>query len=190
MLRRKLRSELRQSRRALSAKQQRQASNNIIKQLYQQIFFLRARKVAIYWPADGEVDLSCLIADSSKTWFLPLISDGLRPWEKQRLLFQPFYPKAQSVFNKYGILEPIASARAEFNAHMFDLVLMPLVGFDRQGNRLGMGKGYYDRTFTQAWRKPKLMGIAHASQESEKLDAQAWDIPLDAIVTEDETIWC
>ena len=63
---------------------------------------------------------------------------------------------------------------------------MPLVGFDKTGNRLGMGKGYYDRTFAENspfFRRPRLIGLAHSIQEA-TLIPNLWDVPLDAVFTE------
>ena len=70
---------------------------------------------------------------------------------------------------------------------------MPLVGFDHQGYRLGMGGGYYDATLAymrhrRSWRKPRLVGIAYECQRVEKLPHDPWDMPLDAVVTEDGVI--
>ena len=69
---------------------------------------------------------------------------------------------------------------------------MPLVGFDRHGNRLGMGGGYYDRTLSFMSMKkspaPQLVGLSYSFQELPKIVAQDWDIPLDYVVTEKEII--
>ena len=68
-------------------------------------------------------------------------------------------------------------------------MLVPLVGFDGAGNRLGMGAGYYDRTFAfrharRHWRGPRLIGVAYDCQEVDAIDDRAWDVPLDGVVTE------
>jgi 5-formyltetrahydrofolate cyclo-ligase len=68
---------------------------------------------------------------------------------------------------------------------------MPLVAFDEQGNRLGMGGGFYDRTlaylkYRQHRRKPVLAGLAHEIQKIGQLTTQSWDIPLDCIITENK----
>ena len=171
---------------------QRIASAKIIRRLLLQISFIKARHIGFYWPVDGEVDITGLISDSLRNWYLPLISDQLRPWESQQLLFQPYFQNSIHAFNKFGIIEPHYSPKALFNPMMLDVVLLPLVGFDRSGNRLGMGKGYYDRTFKRiktAWHKPMLIGISHSVQEYPDLGAQSWDIPLEAVVTEKEIIW-
>ena len=72
---------------------------------------------------------------------------------------------------------------------MLDLVLMPLVAFDKAGNRLGMGKGYYDRSLKilnhrKAWRRPRLTGIAYEFQRVDKIDNEPWDIPLQFALTD------
>src|SRR5690606_40461575 len=65
---------------------------------------------------------------------------------------------------------------------------LPLVAFDARGNRLGMGGGFYDRTFARAPRartlRPRLVGLAHHFQQVASLPAEPWDIPLDAIATD------
>jgi 5-formyltetrahydrofolate cyclo-ligase len=96
------------------------------------------------------------------------------------------------VKNRYGIDEPAYAPATVMRAAMLDIVLLPLVGFDLEGNRLGMGKGYYDRTFAASrtrWRCPKLLGIAHGLQEVAQLPRAAWDVPLDGIVTERGLVW-
>ena len=82
--------------------------------------------------------------------------------------------------------------QAEKNPKRLDLVFMPLVAFDKNSNRLGMGGGFYDRCF--AFRnttqqdnirtRPLLIGCAHALQEMSSLKPEKWDVPLDGILTE------
>ena len=86
--------------------------------------------------------------------------------------------------------EPQFDKRLCIKASLLNLVFLPLVGFDREGNRIGMGKGYYDKTFSakvQSFHAPKLVGLAHSIQETGILP-NPWDIPLDAIFTEKEKI--
>jgi len=188
----RLRAELHSKRCALTLDQQRQASDSIVRQLYRLTPFLKARHVGLYWAFEGEVDLTSLTFDSLRNWYLPLISDAIRPWEKQRLMFQPWLSDSQTARNRFGIIEPQYDPRLMINPLMLDVVLMPVVGFDRAGNRLGMGKGYYDRTFSRwsnSWHKPLLLGIAHSIQECDGLDSRSWDIPIQAVITEKELIW-
>jgi len=79
-------------------------------------------------------------------------------------------------------------------ARELDLVFMPLVGFDGRGNRIGMGKGFYDRHFAYRLlfthlRRPALIGIAFAVQAVTELPTAPHDVPLDAIVTESSLHW-
>jgi len=90
--------------------------------------------------------------------------------------------------NQFGIAEPMVSPRYYLRADALDLLLVPLVAFDVNGNRLGMGGGFYDRTLAylkrrQHWCRPYLLGIAHDFQRVESLKRADWDIPLQAILT-------
>ncbi|WP_334064378.1 5-formyltetrahydrofolate cyclo-ligase [Alteromonas genovensis] len=116
------------------------------------------------------------------TFSLPV----LHPVCKGHLLFLEYGPHTTLVKNKYNIDEPELACPNVVPTSNIDVILMPLVGFDSKGNRLGMGGGYYDRTlaFTQfTQQKPILIGIAHDEQEVETLPFEPWDIPLDIIVT-------
>jgi len=74
---------------------------------------------------------------------------------------------------------------------MLDLVIVPLVAFDSHLNRLGMGKGYYDRSFGRSlrWRRPLLLGLAYTSQRVQQLDSNKLDVPLDGVLTEQGISW-
>ncbi|MEQ3639487.1 MAG: 5-formyltetrahydrofolate cyclo-ligase [Alteromonas sp.] len=118
----------------------------------------------------------------STTFSLPV----LHPFCKGHLLFLKYGPHTTLVKNKYNIDEPELACPNVIPTSTIDAILMPLVGFDNKGNRLGMGGGYYDRTlaftrFTQ--QSPILIGIAHDEQEVDTLPYASWDIPLDVIVT-------
>ncbi len=96
--------------------------------------------------------------------------------------------------NRFGIPEPLASTTL-LNADGLDVILLPLTAFDRQGNRLGMGGGYYDRSLQflieqKRPSKPLLVGVGYGFQEVDSIARQAWDIKLDFIATELELIQC
>lgn len=195
-----LRKELREARRALGAVQQEEAAVGIAEQLYQLPLLKHASNIAGYLVNDGEVDLGLYIASqwqstSSKQFALPV----LHPICKGHLLFLFYSSHTALVKNKYKIKEPALSCQNVLPTSQCDVILMPLVGFDIKGNRLGMGGGYYDRTlaFTQTKRhsqnqlspnNPKLVGIAHDIQEVKSLPIAPWDVPLDAIVTPTRTL--
>jgi 5-formyltetrahydrofolate cyclo-ligase len=95
--------------------------------------------------------------------------------------------------NRLGIHEPEGSR--SIGARWFDVVFLPLVGFDACGMRLGMGGGYYDRAFAfrrwrTTWHAPRLIGLAYAFQQVESLQATPHDVRLDAVVTEERIVKC
>ena len=143
--------------------------------------------VAGYWAMDGEIALHVwqLRLPPGLVYCLPVLHDD------GRLRFAPWRPGDPLVSNRYGIPEPDVGGDACLDADALALAVLPLVGFDRSGQRLGMGAGWYDRTFAQrrdAPGPPWLVGAAYATQEVDRLDAAKWDVPLDAICTEADTL--
>ena len=121
-------------------------------------------------------------------FLLPVISTG------KLLHFAPWQSGDGIQPNRYGIPEPLAPTEL-LEPFQLDLVLVPLLGFDRRGNRLGYGGGYYDRSFAffnEQVRptEPLLVGVAYAFQELPEVDEEDWDVPLDFIATERELIDC
>jgi len=183
-----LRQSLRQQRRALSAAQQHRLSNRIANHISHSHLFRPAQHIACYLPNDSEVDLSPVIQRAwrmGKTCYLPVLSEG----KEKRMWFAPYTANTRLKTNRYNIPEPDCHPSQWLAPQQLDLVLMPLVGFDQQGNRLGMGGGYYDRSFAFLNRdfgikKPRLVGVAYQLQCCESLPFEAWDVPLNAVVTE------
>jgi len=185
-----LRNSLRQSRRLLSLREQEDAAVALYHALAGQRFFRAARRLAFYLASDGEIDPSLLLAAAlshGQECFLPL----LHPFRPSRLLFIRYRRGDSLRRNRWGILEPHLDARRLVSARTLDVVLVPLVGFDAQGNRLGMGKGFYDRTFSFRCggqrRRPQLVGLAHECQRVEDLQSEAWDVRLDRIVSDERS---
>lgn len=183
-----LRRQLRQRRRALSRAQQRAAACRLQRAMAQDLRFIRARHIAFYLANDGEIDPAPLMQQArrlGKHCYLPVLSR----WPSTAMRFQRLTKGQRWQHNRFGIREPRAQRSLQVKAWRLDLVLLPLVGFDAAGNRLGMGGGFYDRAF--AWRRwrthtrrPRLLGLAHHCQQVEHLDGASWDIPLDAVVTD------
>jgi 5-formyltetrahydrofolate cyclo-ligase len=150
--------------------------------------FRNSRRIAVYLPADGEVDTAAIIERAwamGKQVYLPV----LVPFLHNRLWFARYEAGTPLVRNRFGIAEPRVVHRRRIETHALDLVLAPLVGFDGEGNRLGMGGGFYDRSFgylarRRRWRKPHLVGLAYDFQQLPRLPAQHWDVPLTAVVTD------
>jgi len=193
--RRQLRKSLRTARRSLTPGFQHYAAQRICEFLATDPIFRRSRHIGFYMANDGEINpgkIAKMAAGRGKHCYLPLISDAIRPWERTRLLFQTYRPLIGNLEkNHYGILEPRYQPRLIINLAMLDLVIVPLVAFDSHLNRLGMGKGYYDRSFGRSlrWRRPLLLGLAYTSQRVQQLDSNKLDVPLDGVLTEQGISW-
>ncbi len=181
-----LRRRLRAERLALDARARHRAALGLTRVLAARPEVRRARRVAIYLPQDGEIDplpTAEMLRGRGKTICLPLL-DPVRQGPR-RLRFAAWYPDGRLEPNRFGILEPADST--PLPAWTLDLVLLPLVGFDAAGNRLGMGAGFYDRTFdpVRPWpRRPLLIGLAHGLQQVDALPVAAHDVPLHGIATD------
>jgi len=183
-----LRHELRARRQELSASEQTHAAHQLSAHLVATRLYRVSRRIAVYLPNDGEIDpvpLMARIWKMNKTCYLPILSR----LQHDRLWFAPFTQNTPLAANRFGILEPVVPARTWVRAQELDLILMPLVGFDTHGNRLGMGGGFYDKSLAflhhrRLWRKPHLIGLAHDFQRVKKLEACAWDVPLQGVVTD------
>jgi 5-formyltetrahydrofolate cyclo-ligase len=192
--RRSLRRALRKRRRALTPSQRHEAALRLCRHLRQLPEVQRARRIALYLPNDGEIDPTPMLSWLRRRKVhihLPV----LRPLSRNALWFVHYHADTPMVVNRFGIPEPDTRHGAH-RAHRrpawaLDLILVPLVGFDAAGQRIGMGGGFYDRTlaFTRQRRpRPRLIGLAHGCQRVEQLPVQSWDVPLDAIVTDREVI--
>ncbi len=179
---------MRNMRRSLGDSDRHAASVRVAQSLSKNRLFQRSRRIALYLPNDGELDPAPIldaIWSLNKQSYLPIIS----PSYSNRLQFASYNANSRMENNKYGIPEPIASACSIVPAWALDLVLLPLVAFDVKGHRLGMGGGYYDRTFNflhhrQYWKKPCLMGLAYEFQKTDTVPHDPWDIPLSGVMTE------
>lgn len=181
--RKQLRRELRARRRALSPAQQKSAARALARNLARLPSLGRPRRVALYWPMDGEIDPRYLHQRSNRhEFFLPV----LRAFPAFTLGFARWQAGMPLHRNRFGIPEP--AGRPLLPAHRLDVILLPLTGFDASGNRLGMGGGFYDRTLAflrrAGGRRPLLVGIAHACQQLDRLPAAAWDVPVQFVVTD------
>lgn len=180
--RQQLRQQLRAKRRALSHAEQVRAANQLAHHLSQQLWFIRAGHIAFYLPNDGEIDPSPLLRlalAQGKHCYLPVVQAN------KSLQFRRYYGQPLRA-NRYGIGEPKRGEQWR-PSWLLDLVLLPLVGFDADGNRLGMGGGFYDRSFAARAGRPtrqiRLVGLAHACQQVPKLPAAPWDKSLTAVAT-------
>jgi 5-formyltetrahydrofolate cyclo-ligase len=183
-----LRQQLRTQRREQDEVEQSHLSQRAVQQLVNHRVFRSAQHITCYLPNNGELDVTSLIDQAwamGKTVYLPVLS-SIR---HNHLHFLPYWPDDELVCNRFGIPEPVVRSRRMVDLKSLDLVLLPLVGFDSRGNRLGMGGGFYDRSFAflrrrQRWFKPTLLGVAYDFQEVEGLTSNTWDVPLNGVATE------
>jgi 5-formyltetrahydrofolate cyclo-ligase len=182
-----LRQQLRAARRRLTPAQRSAASLEAAAHLLAHPWYRQARSIALYWPVGSEADTTALMAAARhdrKRVFLPAIL-----CRGGGLLFVRLRPGTPLRRRRHGIPQPRPARSADIAARRrLDLVVVPLLGFDAHGNRLGSGAGYYDRSFSfrrgRPQGKPRLVGLAFANQQVERLAAAGWDVPLDAVVTE------
>ncbi|GAA78455.1 5-formyltetrahydrofolate cyclo-ligase [Pseudoalteromonas fuliginea] len=188
-----IRKSIREIRNNLSKNQQNLAAQSLYMNFIQHLKSKKTNKtehIAIYLSNDGELDTSLLIKE---LWnlnhhiYLPVI----HPFNGTNLLFQRYEKNSPMRANRYGIFEPKLNCSQICPLPALDYLLMPLVAFDKQGNRLGMGGGFYDRTLArlheQNWQKPQLIGLAHECQKVDVLPIESWDVPLKTIITPDKT---
>ncbi len=151
--------------------------------------FHNSHRIALFMPNDGEMDprtLMRLAHAMHKQCYLPVLAGSVR---RPGLCFVRFVPGQPLQANRFGIPEPVPRPGHVINPRFLDLVMTPLVAFDDAGNRLGMGGGYYDRSFAflrlrRHWHHPRLVGVAYEFQRVPSLPHQPWDVPLSGVVTE------
>jgi len=182
-----LRRDLRAQRRALPAPQRIAAADALANRLLALSFAPDAGYVAGYWAMDGEIALHSwqLRLPRGVVYCLPVLH------EDNTLRFAPWRPGDGLVTNRFGIPEPDVQPASALEPQAMSLVIMPLVGFDGAGQRLGMGGGWYDRSFafrTSAMPPPWLVGVGFDAQRVERLTTEAWDVLPDAICTETQTL--
>ncbi|MFA6303102.1 MAG: 5-formyltetrahydrofolate cyclo-ligase [Legionella sp.] len=180
-----LRNTIKQVRSKMSQSYRSQSSTHICNRIRLLDIYVNAKHIALYQAANGEVELNSIWKSAphhGKTCYFPVLKEDLS------LLFVPAKPETTFHKNRYGILEPDVPHDQAINPNDLDLVFMPLVAFDAKCTRIGMGAGYYDRTFANV-RNCHLFGVAYQFQRVDFIDPQSWDIPLDAVVTNRAIYW-
>ncbi|MGF1763127.1 5-formyltetrahydrofolate cyclo-ligase [Aliivibrio kagoshimensis] len=180
-----IRKTIRDNRRALTPDAQLSAAKQLLTRFIQLPEVINAKSVALYLSVDGEIDTTILIEwlwSHNKEVYLPV----LHPFNPGNLLFLRYLPDTEMRLNKYNIKEPHLNVLSVIPTQEIDLICAPLVAFDAQGNRLGMGGGYYDRTLSiwhQKKQGPKPVGLAHDCQQTQSIPVESWDVPLPHILT-------
>ena len=188
--RQQIRQQIRLRRRALTPEQQTQFALLAADRMMAYPPVLLAHTVAVFLSFDGELDTRPLIDQlwrAGKRVYLPV----LHPFSPGNLLFLHYHPSSDLVVNRLKIREPKLDVRDVLPLSQLDVLVTPLVAFDADGQRLGMGGGFYDRTL-QNWRQHRLqpVGYAHDCQQVDAMPTEQWDIPLPAVITPSKTwLW-
>ena len=180
-IRQQLRQQMRETRQKQTALQQQQAAQHITEKALKLIEQQRAKNIALYLAFDGEISTKPLINQlwqQGKHVYLPV----LHPFVHGHVLFLRYLPDTPMKANKFGILEPYLNVKSVLPIEQLDIIFTPLVAFDKLGNRLGMGGGFYDRTLQNSQRRFITVGLAHQCQQVEALPIESWDIPLEQIL--------
>jgi 5-formyltetrahydrofolate cyclo-ligase len=186
---RELRKQLRAGRRAIPDAERRSYDRSIRASLRRLGVWRRGRRVAAFLGMPGEVDLRPCFGQAWQRG-VRLYVPHIVSRRNGTMVFVPLEPGAALRGNMFGIAEPLHGSRGRIPLRHLDSILVPLVGFDAQGHRLGMGAGFYDRALrprldrTQSFRRPRLIGIAYSIQQVERLEPASWDVALDLVVTE------
>lgn len=181
-LKSELRSRLLDYRTSLNDAQRRRLDRQICVHLLRLLDDRDSVDLAAFLAFRGEPDLGPALEalhHAGRRIWLPVVAGDA-------MIFRRWKPGAAMKPNRFGIDEPVGGT--ECPPEKLEVVLMPLVAFSPTGTRLGMGAGYYDRTFAFCRSRPEsgplLAGVAYALQQVDSLPAESWDVPLDAVITE------
>lgn len=189
-----LRKKVRELRKQISEQEALSAANNFSRNLASQISYTNASKIACFLSFDGELNtqptIEMLLREKS-VCYLPKI----RPMKENGLWFLPYKDKTLLENNRFGIPEVNLLPNHAVAVSELDIILIPLVAFDHQGNRLGMGGGYYDATLAhladsqerQFGRRPLYIGVAYEQQKVESIPSESWDVKLDCVLTQERS---
>ncbi len=177
---------MRRRRRALSPAARRLAARAVCSRVNSARLLRPGMRIGIYLAVNGELDTAPIIALARRHGcqvFVPVV----RSHRHGAMWFVPLTGSLRG--NRFGTPEPLAGRHLRVPPRWLDLVIVPLVAFGAAGERLGSGAGYFDRAFAflrtrGKWRKPPLVGLAYHWQRVADLPAEAWDVPLAAVVTD------
>jgi 5-formyltetrahydrofolate cyclo-ligase len=183
-----LRREMRKLRRSISPRERSDAARRFAIIADREHLLRPGARIAVYHAYGHEADVASL---TRRAWrrgcqvFLPVITHV----RAARMEFFRFTPRTPLLTNAFGIPEPDPARTGRIAARHLDIIFMPLVAFDDTGWRLGSGAGFYDRCVhhlrgSRRWRRPKLIGVAYEQQRIERLVPSAWDVPMDAVITQ------
>jgi 5-formyltetrahydrofolate cyclo-ligase len=187
-----LRARMSMRRNELDAKQRIAAAAGVLHSLENLPEFMTDANVAGYWAVRGELPLNLAVASLARRaqhYFLPVLG------ATRQLYFAEYSTGTSVSHNRFGIPEPVTPAEQRLAPRDMDVILLPLLAFDRRGHRLGTGGGWYDTSlaFLRGASRPAaplLVGIGYAFQEVDSIPEEPWDVDLDYVATDSELIAC
>jgi 5-formyltetrahydrofolate cyclo-ligase len=183
-----IRREMRSRRRAVTRRERDIAARRFVIGAERAHLLRPGYRIALYHPFGHEADV---VRITQRAWqrgcrvYAPVVTHRHR----FTMRFVPWQPDACLKLNAFGIPEPESSLQDRIALLRLDVIFMPVVAFDERGWRLGSGAGFYDRCLrhlrgSRLWRRPKLVGVAYEHQKVAALSPSAWDVPMDAVLTE------
>lgn len=181
-----LRKTIRAQRKNLSSEQVSDASKKIAEKIFQLPEFLNAQHVAFYISNENEIDPASIMQHAEankKNCYLPVIENT------RELHFYLIHPNTKFSKNKFDIEEPVIHNQESISPAALDLIFIPLVAFDDNGNRVGRGGGFYDHALQTIqnksnYGKPILIGLAYDFQKINAIASDNWDVKINMIITE------
>lgn len=176
------RNEIRQKRKALHEDEVAKCSELVRRVVLEHEFLKQNRCIASYHSFSGEIDtveINKALRLAGHHMALPVI----HPEEKGLMDFYSYEKPEDLILNRFKIPEPVVSAENLVQHHNLEVVIVPLVGFNEKGERLGMGGGYYDRMLKKISCECLTLGLAYDFQLIPEIKSQPWDMPLDEVIT-------
>ena len=177
-----IRKSMRNLRSKLSPEELMQAESKIFEKIVIHPLFKEKKLIGSYIGTNGEINtlkLNNYLKAKNHIVALPVIDMQ----EKGIMHFYSYENENMLIKNRYGILEPQPFPENLITPNLFEALLIPLLAFDKKGNRLGMGGGYYDRMLKKVSANCCLIGLAHDFQCVNEVPSETWDMPLDEIIT-------
>lgn len=183
--RQRLRRQLREQRKRLSPRARRLAARKACRGVLHSPVLRGLARCAIYLSRGSELDTSALIAGLHRRGIAVYVP-VLRP--ESRMVWVALTPATRLHRARFGLREP-RPTRPRCFTRALGLMILPLVGYDERGTRLGAGGGYYDRVPERPHRRPLRLGYAYALQRLSTLPRAPWDVPLRRIATDRRPPW-
>jgi 5-formyltetrahydrofolate cyclo-ligase len=185
-----LRRYMKAQRRQLDAADRERRARQIARALRRARILRPGRRVAVYSAIGGEVPLDPIVREARRIGcelYLPRIVS----WRAHRMHFIRWDAATPLRPHRLGMVEPTRGAAVP--ARALDVVLLPALAVDARGIRLGMGAGFYDRSFAHRrrskWLRPRLIAVVYDFQRVASIPAHSFDVPVDAVLSESGLRW-